>query len=224
MLTGSATRTPRWSEPLWKEKNASILKADPLIWPWHGKVVGCQPGLQGPTRLVAATDDVKLTRKIPERRRAIFTPRVGLVQQMQNTVSPPCSSDFAWPGQSACFPSLQKLETPVSTLGSSPSEIGAIPQLHCRTSAGTAAKAWIRAARAIATDNADYRLFPALPGRCFAQCSITPDFAENPGSGPQAAQVRIDFSLMWIWFRIADYPGMIGKGYAELRDLPLAGT
>ena len=25
-------------------------------------------------------------------------------------------------------------------------------------------------------------------------------------------------------FRFADYPGMIGKGYADLRDLPLGGT
>ena len=26
------------------------------------------------------------------------------------------------------------------------------------------------------------------------------------------------------YFRVADYPGMIGKGYADLRDLPLGGT
>jgi hypothetical protein len=33
-------------------------------------------------------------------------------------------------------------------------------------------------------------------------------------------------SLSWVrgCGRVADYPGMIGKGYADLRDLPLGGA
>ena len=33
-----------------------------------------------------------------------------------------------------------------------------------------------------------------------------------------------DFSLICIASGLATYPGMIGKGYADLRDLPLGGT